>query len=209
MYQETNPVGKLMSAFFFAFVLVVIGLYVGQFVPLVLVIPLAILELVLVFIVAFNRKRKGLGYIVMYLFMFISGITLYSVIAHYVSVLGADEVLKAFIITLIAFAALAIFGSLTKFNLGFLGNFLFLGLLLLIIVVFAGIFIPFSNTINLIISIVGIGIFAGFTLYDFNQIARNGFQDEDIPSIVINIYLDFINLFIYILRFMKYFGSDD
>lgn len=208
MYQE-NPIGKLMSHFLFAFLTVVIGLYIGQYVPPPFVFPLAILELILVIIVAFTRKRKGLGYFILYLFMFISGITLYSVLAHYVSVLGADEVLKAFIIALIAFAALAIFGSLTKFNLGFLGNFLFFSLLILIVVLIAGIFIPFSNTVNLIIAIVGILIFVGYTLYDFNQIARNGFYEEDIPTIVINVYLDFINLFTYILRFMKYFGNDD
>src|SRR5690606_2742705 len=99
----------------------------------------------------------------------------------------------------------AIFGAVTKFNFGFLGNFLFFSLLILIIILLAGLFIPFSNTVNLIISIAGIAIFAGYTLYDFNQIARNGFQEEDIPSIVIDIYLDFINLFTYILRFIRFF----
>ncbi|WP_121616603.1 Bax inhibitor-1/YccA family protein [Virgibacillus halodenitrificans] len=209
MYQKSNPIGKLMSAFFFAFLLAVIGVYAGQYIPPQFIWPLAILELVLVIIVAFTRNRKGLGYFVMYLFMFVSGLTLYAMLAHYVSVLGADEVLKAFIIAVVAFAALAIYGSMTKFNLGFLGNFLFFGLLVLVLVLIAGIFIPFSNIVNLIIAIAGIGIFAGYTLYDFNQIARNGFEEEDIPTIVVNIYLDFINLFTYILRFMKYFNSDN
>ena len=209
MYQSSNPIGKLMSAFFFGFLLIVVGLYVGQFVPPILVLPLAFLELILVIIVIFTRKRKSLGYFVMYLFMFVSGITLYSVIARYVSVLGAGEVLKAFIIALVAFAALAIFGYLTKFNLGFLGNILFFALLILLVIMIAGIFIPFSSTVSLIISIAGIVIFAGFTLYDFNQIARNGFYEEDIPIIVINIYLDFINLFQFILSFMEHFNSDD
>ena len=205
MHQQSNKINKLMMTFFFAFLVAVIGLYVGQYVPTKFVLPLAILELILVIIVVFSRKHKGLGYFVMCLFMFVSGITLYAVIASYVSILGADEVLKAFIIAVFAFAALAIFGAVTKFNFGFLGNFLFFSLLILIIILLAGLFIPFSNTVNLIISIAGIAIFAGYTLYDFNQIARNGFQEEDIPSIVIDIYLDFINLFTYILRFIRFF----
>ncbi|MFC7746817.1 Bax inhibitor-1 family protein [Lentibacillus kimchii] len=198
-----------MATFFAAFLIAVIGLYAGQYVPPSLMLPLSILELVLVIIVVFTRKHQGLGYFVMYLFMLVSGITLYAIIANYASVLGADEVFKAFVIALVAFAALAVFGSVTKFNLGFLGNILFFGLLILVVVSLAGIFIPFSNTINLIIAIAGIGIFAGYTLYDFNQIARNGFSEKDIPSIVINIYLDFINLFTYILRFMRYAGKNN
>jgi len=205
MYQASSPIGKLMGTFFVAFLIAAIGLYAGQFVPPHFILPLSILELILVIIVAFTRKRKNLGYIVMYLFMFVSGVTLYALIAGYISVLGADEVLNAFIIAAVVFAGLAIFGSVTKFNFGFLGNFLFFGLLILIVVLIAGIFIPFSNTTNLIISIVGIVIFAGYTLYDFNRIAKNGFREADIPSIVISIYLDFINLFTYILRFMRYF----
>lgn len=207
--HQDQVLQKFLFTFCLAFIVSVIGLIVGQFVPPILMIPLMIVELILIIIVVFARKSKKFGYSIMYLFMFISGITLYVSISHYVSELGADVVLKAFIVTVFAFIAIAIFGYVTKFNFGFLGNFLFFALLILLIAMIVGIFIPFGNTLNLIISIVGIAIFAGFTLYDFNKIAREGIHEEDIPITVINIYLDFINLFLYVLRFLQFSSKDD
>ncbi|MEX3625466.1 Bax inhibitor-1 family protein [Viridibacillus arvi] len=203
-----NSLQKFLFTFCMAFIVSGIGVIVGQFVPAPLMIPLMIAELVLLIILAFVRKKK-FGYTLMYIFMFISGITLFVSLSHYVSVLGAGLVLKAFIVTAIAFIAIAIYGSVTKFNFGFLGNILFFVLLAIVILGIVSIFVTFSNTMHFVITIASILVFVGYTLYDFNQIARRGITEEHIPNLVISVYLDFINLFLSVLRLIKLLSRDD
>lgn len=64
-----------------------------------------------------------------------------------------------------------------------------------------GMFVNFGSITNLIWSMLGILIFSGWVLYDVAQY-RNGVSSEEVPLAALNIYLDFINLFLYILRFL-------
>lgn len=205
--QNSEVLKKFMFTFCMSFIVSIGGMLLGQFVPRSLIIPLIIVEIVLIIVICFI-KNKRFSYMILYLFMLISGMTLNVSISHYVSVLGADIVLKAFIVTAIVYIAIAIFGSITKFNLSALGNILFMGLLVLLIVSLVSFFITFSSTLYLIITIFSIVIFAGYTLYDFNQIARGGISEKDIPLMVIGVYLDFINLFQNVLRLVDIFDRD-
>lgn len=205
--MENSVLHKLMVAFMSAIIVAGVGVILGQFVPPALLIPLFIVELVLIIMVVFARKKK-MGYILMYAFMFISGLTLYASLNYYVDALGGGTVVNAFVIAMVVFCAIAIYGSLTKFNFGFLGNALFFILLALVVIAVVGIFVPFPSIIEMVISLVGILLFSAYTLYDFNKIAKEGLTEEEIPSTVINVYLDFINLFLYILRFLNIFNRD-
>ncbi len=173
----------------------------GQYVPPVLMLPLVIVELIMIVMMVFLRKRKAVGYGLMFAFMFISGLTLFPVIASYVSMLGADTVLKAFGITTVSFAGVATYASLSKKDFSFLGGFLFIGLIVLVVIGIVNVFLPFSHTTDLVYSAFGIFIFVGYTLFDFSRLTHHGFSDKDIPFIVVSVYLDFVNLFLYILRF--------
>lgn len=200
---QSNVISKLVIAFVLAFGVATIGLGVGTFVPIELMIPLMILELILLLIIVFTRKSKKLGYSLMYAFMLVSGITLFPTLSYYTSEIGAGDVLKAFLIALISFIVVAVYAVKTKTDYSFLGIFLLFALLILIAVMIGMWFIPFSSTLNLIIAIAGTIIFLGFTLYDFNRLARHGVREDEIPLVVIDIYLDFINLFLSILRFFR------
>lgn len=200
---QSNVIAKLVITFVFAFAVATFGLIAGSFVPSVLMLPLMIVELLLLIVLAFARKSKKLGYGLMYSFMLVSGITLFPVISHYVSTIGAGDVLKAFLIALISFVVVAVYAVKTKVNYSFLGLFLLFALLILIAVSIGTLIFPFSSTLNFIIAIAGTIIFLGFTLYDFNRLARNGVREEEIPLVVINIYLDFINLFLSVLRYFR------
>jgi FtsH-binding integral membrane protein len=104
------------------------------------------------------------------------------------------------IMMIAAFVALA-----TGINFSFLLPILFLGLIGLIIVGLVGIFVRFSRTVNLTYSLIGIVIFSGMFLYDFYRVGRVGNTNNTWQAAIqmtTSLYLDFVNLFIYILRFL-------
>jgi FtsH-binding integral membrane protein len=203
---QTSPVAKLVFVFLTALAIASFGFFAGQWVPLGMYLPLVILELVLLFAMIVARRKKTVGYPLMYSFMFVSGLTLFHVIASYISVIGADAVFKAFAIAVVSFVGVSIYAVKTKEDFSFLGGFLTMGLFALLGLLLIQFFIPFSSVGQMGISALGILIFLGFTIFDINRLVRYGFTEEEIPMIVVNIYLDFINLFTYILRF---FASDE
>ncbi|MCL1632237.1 Bax inhibitor-1/YccA family protein [Sporolactobacillus sp. CPB3-1] len=197
-----KPYSKLFAAFFSGLLATTIGLYLGQYVSDVFRMPLFLVELGMIFMMMFVRKRKAVGYLLMYGFMLISGVTLYSAISYYVSLLGASLVLQAFTVTTVSFGAIAIYAMVSKRDFSFLGGFLFIGLIALVVLQLFTFFFPVSSMTMQIYSGIGILIFVGYTLFDFSRLTVHGFTDEDIPMIVVSIYLDFINLFLYILQFI-------
>lgn len=197
-----KPYSKLFAAFFSGLMVTTAGLYLGQYVPPALMLPLAIVEIGMIVMMMFVRKRQAVGYLLMYAFMFISGLTLFSVIGYYVSLIGATTVLQAFAVTTVSFGAIAVYTMVSKRDFTFLGGFLFLGLIALVAFSLFSFFIPFSSTTMMIYSAFGILIFIGYTLFDFSRLTVHGFTDQDIPMIVVSIYLDFVNLFLYILQFI-------
>lgn len=203
---SSSPIAKLTVSFLAALAVATGGLYIGQWIPIGMYLPLNILEIILLIAMIFARSKKTVGYPLMYSFMLVSGATLYPLIGHYVAVIGAEAVLKAFALAVISFSGVAIYAAKTKEDFSFLGGFLTLGAFALLGLLIIQWFIPFSSVGQLGISALGILLFLGFTIYDINRLARYGFTEADIPMIVVNIYLDFINLFIYILRF---FASDE
>jgi FtsH-binding integral membrane protein len=97
---------------------------------------------------------------------------------------------------------LTLFTFQTKLDFSGLGPFLFAGLIGLITAGFVHIFIPFSKGLDLVIACIGVLIFSGYILYDTQQIMKRLSVDEAILA-SLNLYLDFLNLFIYILRIVS------
>ena len=106
------------------------------------------------------------------------------------------------------FAALALYGALTKSDLSGMGTYLFMGLIGLIIAGLVNSFVHSSGA-DFVISIIGVIIFTLLTAYDVQRIKHLGMtmiadeQDMTKVSIVcaLQLYLDFVNLFLYLLRF--------
>lgn len=106
------------------------------------------------------------------------------------------------------FGGMALYGACTKRDLTGWGSYLFMALLGLIIAGIANVF--FGNGIaDLIISAAGVVIFCLFTAYDTQKLLAEGgaFQDEELRAKgavlgALSLYLDFINLFLYLLRFL-------
>ena len=121
---------------------------------------------------------------------------------------------EVFFITAGTFGAMALIGSTTKRDLTKLGGILFMALIGLIIASVVNFFVQ-SNTLDLIVSYVGVLIFVGLTAWDAQQIKRMLAMDPDAGEGAqkiallgaLNLYLDFINLFLYLLRIFG--GRDD
>ncbi|TFY76843.1 hypothetical protein EWM64_g7170 [Hericium alpestre] len=111
-------------------------------------------------------------------------------------------VLQALLITSGVFLGLTLFTLQSKYDFSGLGPWLFGGLIALIMTGFVGIFLPFSSGMDLAFAIGGTLIFSGYVVYDTYMINNRLSPDEYILG-AISLYLDFINLFLNILRLLS------
>ena len=100
---------------------------------------------------------------------------------------------------------LAIYGTVTKRNLGGLGQFLFMGLLGVVVASFVGLFVH-SDAFQFVLSFVGVIVFSGLAAYDAQRLKQMALAPAaQLGSYAIvgalALYLDFINLFLMLLRF--------
>lgn len=185
------------------------GTMAGVFVPPALFLPLVILEFVMLISVFLLRRKKTMSYTFLYVFTFISGITTYPIVSYYLATIGANTVLMALGTTTTVFAGLAIYASTTKRDLSFLGGMLMAALIALIAIAIFNLIWPLSSTGMLAFSFIGVLVFSGYVLFDFNRMKHYGISAEEVPLMALNLYLDFINLFINILRIFGILGSRD
>ncbi|KAH8107964.1 UPF0005-domain-containing protein [Cristinia sonorae] len=111
-------------------------------------------------------------------------------------------VLLALLITLGVFLGLTLFTFQSKYDFDGMGPWLFGGLMALCMTGVVGIFVPFGHTMELIYAAGGCLLFSGYIVYDTHVINKRLSPDEYIMA-AISLYLDFINLFINILRLLN------
>jgi FtsH-binding integral membrane protein len=123
---------------------------------------------------------------------------------------NAGSIGSTLAITAASFGALSLYGYTTKKDLTGLGTFLIMGLFGLIIVMLVNAFLLHSSAMDLIISAVGVLIFAGLTAYDTQKTkmiyyAAGGDTARLAPATsfaALNLFLDFVNMFLFLLRLM-------
>ena len=211
MYSQTSSqiMPSVLRVFALSLGFSFVGTLAGAYVPAGLFLPLSILELVMLVSAFFLRRRKAVSYTFLYVFTFISGITLYPIVAHYLATAGANTVISAFGTTTTVFTGLAIYASKTKRNFSYLGGFLMAALLALVAISIFNIFWPLSSTGMLAYSFIGVMVFSGYILFDINQMKRYGVSAENVPLMALSLYLDFINLFLSILRIFGILSKND
>ncbi len=210
-YIESNryTLPKVLRTFTLSLAVSLLGFIVGNFVPPALFLPIMILEFVMLIAAFFVRRRKMLSYGFLYAFTFISGITLFPVVTSYLITIGAKPVLMSLAATVAIFGGLSLYASTTKRDFSFLGGFLTAALLALIVIGIFNLFSPLSSTATLVYSFIGILVFSGYVIFDVNRMKQYGVSDEAVPLMALNLYLDFVNLFIYILQFIGVLSSRD
>ncbi|MFH0834263.1 MAG: Bax inhibitor-1 family protein [Patescibacteria group bacterium] len=210
---SSNFFGKTMAYFALALASAAGGVFAGIYLlPTGLVsdpeflLIMSVLTLILIF-TAKKWSRLSFGYLFLILFTGILGLTLVPLLAYATLTAGFSVLGKALIASVSMFAGMAFFGFTTRKDLTGLGGFLIASLIGMIVVSLVTLILSFfgisvwSSGIELIFSGFGILIFAGFTAYDFQKIK----SQEGIISPIqasISLFLDFILLFEYILRFM-------
>lgn len=163
-----------------------------------------IAEIVLVIAISagINKLSSVTATALFYLFAVVNGLTLSPIFIVYTGV----SIAKTFFITAGTFGVMSIVGYTTKQDLSRFGSILIMALIGLIIASLVNVFTK-STTMGWIISCVGVLVFTGLTAWDTQQIKNMAaMADASIRSKLatigaLNLYLDFVNMFLYLLRF--------
>lgn len=163
---------------------------------------LVIIELGLVFWLSSQIMKLSPGAAIggFLIYSALNGLTLSFIFLAYT----AASITQVFFITAGTFAAVSVYGWTTKSNLTSMGSLLFMGLIGIIIASIVNLFLR-STMFDLIISYIGVAIFVGLTAYDTQRLKRihqSGVGATEQIAILgaLALYLDFINLFIMLLR---------
>lgn len=185
-----------------------------QFVATPVFMVLILLELGMVFYLSarINKIQAGTATGLFIGYAILNGLTLSMIFLAYTQ----SSIAATFFITAGMFGAMAVYGLVTKRDLSGMGSFLFMGLIGIIIASVVNIFLQ-SSSLYWAISLIGVFVFVGLTAYDVQKIKTMGEQgimeqgEEAIKKGAIMgalaLYLDFINLFLMLLRFFG--GSRD
>ena len=166
------------------------------------VVMLAPLGIVFYMSFGINKMSASKAQTVFWVFAALMGLSLSWILLVYT---GAS-VARVFFITSATFGAMSLYGYTTKRDLTKLGSFLMMGLIGIIIASIVNIFMK-SSMMYFVISILGVLIFVGLTAYDTQKI-KNMYAASDTGELIgkkavmgaLTLYLDFINLFIMLLR---------
>jgi FtsH-binding integral membrane protein len=171
----------------------------GTFFPLVI----AQLAIVVVISAAINRISATAALALFFVYAASLGITMGLIVSLYTT----GSVVTAFLSASAMFGAAAIYGHVTKRSLAALGGILFMGVIGLLVAMLLNFFLR-SDAITFVISIVGVVLFTALTAYDVQRIqsgdlaARTGSMEKAAVIGALHLYLDFINLFLFMLRLL-------
>jgi FtsH-binding integral membrane protein len=172
--------------------------------PAVLVLFLGTLGLVFLVSWRINSLQPSTAFTLFMVYAGLLGLMLSSVFLAYT---GAS-VTRVFFISAASFGALSLYGYTTQRDLSPIGSFMVMGLIGLIIAVLVNMFLK-SSGLDFIISAAGVLIFAGLTAWDTQRIKEMYDPMEDGTVVgrkavmgALTLYLDFINLFLFMLRFL-------
>ncbi|KPV45458.1 Bax inhibitor-1/YccA family protein [Alicyclobacillus ferrooxydans] len=205
--RRNSVLGRVFLGLSISLVFAFAGVFTGQYVPAGVIGLLMIVEFAMLIGAMFLQRRRSIGMWFVYLFTFVSGVTLYPTLSYYAGVLGPGALLKAIGVSAIAFLVAAAVASRTSFDFSWLGGFLLIGLIAIVIMGLVSFFTGFSTMFGLVYSLLGIAIFVGYVLYDVNRMAHFGLSENAVPWMVLSLYLDFINLLLFVLQLLGILGG--
>ncbi len=190
LYTASNPT---LLGYIFGNTLFFFGLIIGQ------------LGLVIVLSAAINRLQASTATLLFFVYSALTGLTLSVIFLAYTQA----SIASTFFVTAGTFGVMSFYGYTTQRDLTSWGSFLFMGLIGIILASVVNIFLH-NETIYWVVTYAGILIFVGLTAYDtqmLKQMAMQGFADEETERKgavmgALRLYLDFINLFLMLLRVM-------
>jgi FtsH-binding integral membrane protein len=168
-----------------------------------LVLVIAQFATVMAFTGLLNRVSAGAAAAMFFGYAALTGVTFSTIFLVYTTA----SIASTFFITAGAFAGLSAYGAVTKRNLDGLGSFLFMGLIGLVLASIVNIFVG-SSAIYWLTTFMGVIVFTGLVAYDTNKLkqmaAANDLRGDGLRKVALmgalSLYLDFINLFLMLLR---------
>lgn len=179
----------------------------GKMTGLGWVVTFAPIGFVLLMSMGFNRLSPAIMTLLFLAFSVLMGMSLSFILLIYT----AASVYKTFAVTAAMFGVMAVLGYTTKTDLTRFGSIMMMGLIGIVIAMLINMFMQ-SETMDYIISVIGVLVFTGLTAYDVQKLKRIGAGigvdagDANTRKLSIlgalTLYLDFINLFLFLLRFL-------
>ncbi len=177
--------------------------------PFIYVIMFAPLAMVFGFAAMIHRMSAATAQAVFWGFGALMGLSIATIFVRFTGI----SIAQTFFATAAAFGAMSIYGYTTKKDLGGWGTFLYMGVFGIIIAMLLNVFIFQSTIMVTAISALGVLIFAGLTAYDTQQIKNEYLHFRTVPGGeavlekgaimgALHLYLDFINMFMFMLNFM-------
>ena len=163
--------------------------------------------LILFFGLGLSRGKPGLNLLMLFLFTFLTGVSLVPIFASLIGMGKGAVIGNAFLMTAVLFGALSLFAINSRQDYSSWGKPLFITLIVVIVASLVNIFFLKSPMIDVIITAGILLLFGLFTIYDTQNIA-NGAYDSPVDAAV-SLYIDFLNMFTAILQLLGIFGSDD
>lgn len=181
------------------------GDYIVGTTMLGMIVMFAPLAFVLALSFGINRMSVGTSQLVFWIYSAVMGVSLASIAFMYTG----ESLTRVFLVTAIMFGGMSLFGYTTKRDLTGVGHFMIMGLLGLIVASLINIWLQ-SSALYWTLSIIGIVVFVGLTAYDTQKLKATYYQVAGNSELAakasimgaLTLYLDFINLFLYMLRFM-------
>ena len=169
--------------------------------------PLGMFALMLGSLFVVTRLRNSSwGVLALFAFTFISGLMLTPILTVAAGFRnGGQLVALSGGLTAAVFFALAAYATLSKRDFSFLGKFLFVGLILLVLGALANLFFQVPAA-SLTISAIAVVIFAGYILYDVSQVVNGG--ETNYIMATLSIYIDIYNIFVNLLNLLLAFAGN-
>lgn len=167
---------------------------------------LSILALVLVFVVI-KTADSAAGLFWVFAFTGVMGASIGPMLNRYAGMPNGPEIImQAFAATALIFFSLSAYTLTSKKDFSFMGNFLFVGLIMVVVAAIANIFFQIP-ALQLSISAVVVLLMSGFILFDTSRIVQGG--ETNYIRATVGLYLNVFNLFTALLQLLGFFNSDD
>nr|WP_263314869.1 Bax inhibitor-1 family protein [Mammaliicoccus sp. Marseille-Q6498] len=191
-----SAIRKTWLYFLFYWVIFGVGTYLGQYLPPALHFPITIALFAIIMISLFVKSSRKFGGIISIVFAFLIGVLSYTSFMYYLGTLGTQAFYGNIALAIGAFAAFGILGYFMIDDASGLGKYLFVTLIALVIASFIGLFLnnPIFHTV---ISVIGIGLFLLYTVYDFNRMKLGNFSPREMGF---NLFVNLLNIIMHILR---------
>lgn len=172
------------------------------------ILALAQLGIVFALSARVGQMAAGTASLLFIVYSALTGVTLSAILL----VFTGESLFSTFTVTAGMFGALACYGAVTRRNLSGIGQFFFMGLIGIVLASVVG-FFWHNDGLQFVIAVIGVIVFAGLTVYDAQRLKALAFASDGPTSgatVVgaLALYLDFINLFLFLLRFMGNRRSD-